>query len=95
MGILEYKGCSPDSFGCFGPSEQWFLFNLPLSHYPYMILIAAIMALIVFSAFYLIIKTRKKEKSKKFYTLLYVIAFILVFIIVFIFNYVSYTSRIY
>ncbi len=62
MEILNYHGCPKvNIMGCFGPSEQWYLFNVPLKSYPTLIIISLIISLITFSILYNINKRVKKN----------------------------------
>ena len=62
MVILDYSGCPPPAEGpsCFGPTQQWWLFNVPLKSYPNMILVSLIISIIIFSILYI---TNKKAKT--------------------------------
>jgi hypothetical protein len=35
-----------------GPARQWWLFDLPLASYPYMVVIAALLAPLIYAAWY-------------------------------------------
>jgi hypothetical protein len=78
--ILSYRGCSKPE--CFGPSEQWWLFGLPLKQYPSMIINSLIIA-VIFSLFFYAFK--RKDMGLKKIVKVGIVAFIALLVIFYLF----------
>lgn len=64
MAILEYWGCPPQ-IPCWGPAEQWWLFNVPLAAYPSILLWSAIAGVIGLAVYVGVQKMRKQQMTWK------------------------------
>jgi len=89
MKILNFKGCPLDSIGCYGPREQWYLFEVPTKLYPKLIIIALIISAIVFSFLHMINKKTKKN------LIIALIVFFIILILEIIFMYYIETNMVY
>jgi len=97
MAILNYSGCPPppEGLGCFGPHQQWWLFNVPLKAYPYLILFSLLGAAIAFSIILLLNKKTRRDIPSRKMLMFSIIVFALILIIQIIFLSLFYRSIVY
>lgn len=84
--ILNYHGCPipPKSYGCYGPTEQWWLFGLSLNDYQSMIIKSFVIAVMFSLIFYAI---KKENVNFKNIIKISVITFIISFVLIYLFRF--------
>ncbi|MFC1697084.1 hypothetical protein ACFL1H_02020 [Nanoarchaeota archaeon] len=97
MAILKFSGCPPlpERKFCMGPNEQWWLFEIPLKSYPFMILISLLISAFLFLILFLIDKYSKFKITLKINFIISISIFILILIMQIIYLHLIWINTVY